>query len=281
MSTTTIRKPGRASKPAASEAGQLVRKISGELSAILSADANELFTAFPRCRHLDRAGCILGRVADPQAFDPVEDAPDGDVEAMLQAAKASLKLGLASIERNADKSLCGALHDGILAQHIHACLGELIDAYSRGPDYIRQLAALTTYRGILDCSASAVITMEPVVRPEGGQPGELLDLWEPVAYAEAVALMLAQQDDVSLTWALHRVIAEARDAVEEIEKQPGDDAGFGRAHRILREAAAFADFCFEHRDVLLDGAIRHLLHEALGRLEAASESLVRKEAVPC
>ncbi|MBH2008207.1 MAG: hypothetical protein I8H71_00770 [Xanthomonadaceae bacterium] len=148
-------------KAQTSIAAESARHIAGHLSAAISISEGA-FHNWPLRDQLDRAVCILGRVSDPDTFEPLSGTPDGDLSAMLQAAKEALDQEISAIARDAHMSLCGALHDGILARHVRDVLIELIDAYDGGADGIEKLRQLATYDGAMGGMTTFVGDRAPV-----------------------------------------------------------------------------------------------------------------------
>ncbi|KQP43948.1 hypothetical protein [Pseudorhodoferax sp. Leaf274] len=164
MSAVITKKRARVKTSTAAEAADLARYLAGHLGATISI-SESAFHNWPLREQLDRAVCILGRVSDPLTFEAMHGTPDGDLSAMLQEAKETLDLEIVAIERDAGRSLSGALHDGSLARHVRDCLVELIDAYESGAEGIDSLRRLATYDGAM-ASMFSPRSAEPRIRAE-------------------------------------------------------------------------------------------------------------------
>lgn len=222
MSAVLTKKRAKAQTSLVVEADQLVRMIAREMSAVLLA-SESAFENWPVRDQLDRAGCILGRLAKPDIFDPVDGAPDEDTSGMLQAAKEALDLEIVAIQRDAGDSLSGALHDGIVALHIRDRLIEVIDALDAGAEGIDQLRRLATYEGAMGNKTSTVVdrgtgvmdvtdgaalaTASPL--PEGEKnPSEMLH------HAVAVYWSLADYTCRDEAYGLHSIAEHASEEVD-------------------------------------------------------------------
>ena len=94
------------------------------------------------------------------------------------------------------------------------------------------------------------------------------DAWSPCAYALLVTLAMAERENDPLTWAFHRVVEAAKEAIEALDQQPDDTDRLGVAQDVVREAQTMAGFLRCNRDRDMDGAAELLLKLSAQALEA-------------
>lgn len=146
--------------------------------------------------------------------------------------------------------------------NLHACytapaLDEQIKAYG-----FDALAAGPT-PSMIDVTGGTVL---PSVATR--EATEAPDAWAPCAYALLVTLAMAERENDPLTWAFHRVVEAAKEAIEALDQQPDDPDRLGVAQDVVREAQTMALFLRRNRDRDMDGAAELLLKLSAQALEA-------------
>lgn len=109
------------------------------------------------------------------------------------------------------------------------------------------------------------VAVTPIARREATEEP---DAWSPCAYALLVTLAMAERENDPLTWAFHRVIEAAKEAIEALDQQPEDPDRLGVAQDVVREAQTMAVFLRRNRDRDMDGAAELLLKLSAQALEA-------------
>lgn len=147
----TINKPRAAGKrkaqrPAGSE--DLVKLAAKVALTLASTTADSDLHDHPR-DHVDKAVCLLGRIADPDNWERVQGVDDADTSAMLHAAARAVELELRDIDSQAGQNLLAAVHDAVLLRQCLDYLVDLIHAVDGGPDQVVDLVRLVSFSGII------------------------------------------------------------------------------------------------------------------------------------